>query len=143
MKISTLMLIGLALLALADGRATVRHEPAERKGDAATVAGAVLTADAEFIGLSPSEQKFVMQPGQLLVILAAGQCKPSDSFGGSVDVLRPPTPDFVKQIPLCRASDFVIGALSIQPANKDLGSYTVRVNTHGCDHTTQEFSFQV
>jgi len=91
LKIATFALTAFVLLALADGGATVRYEPAERKGDATTVAGAVLTADAEFIGLSPSEQKFVMQPGQLLVILAAGQCKPSDSFGGSVDVLKLPT----------------------------------------------------
>jgi len=142
MRIATFALISFGLLALTERGGTVRPVSINSKAEARTRAMSFALADAEYIGLVPGEQRFVTQPGRVFVVLAIGECKPGDPIGGIFE-LRPPTPDFVELIPLCRGNGHVLGALVINPANKDAGSHIVNVNTHGCDGTPQEYTFTV
>lgn len=140
MRIGTMALVGLLVLCFADGRVTVRNVTGE-KVEAPSLVAPAATADSEALTLIPSDERFVTQSFQRVVVIAVGQCK-SGETKGSIELL-PPTPGFVQLIPLCRASEFLIGALVINPTDKDLGLHQVRVHTTGCDGSGTEHSFQV
>ena len=136
----TMALGGLLVLCLADGRVSVRNVTGKKVGAPSGVAPRT-TPDSEAVLLTPSDERFVTQPGQRIVVIGVGQCK-SGETAGRIDLL-PPTPGFVQLVPVCRASEFLIGALVISPTDKDVGLHQVRVHTNGCDGSATEHSFQV
>jgi hypothetical protein len=89
------------------------------------------TPDSEAITIVPFLPRFVMKAGSQIVVLAGGPCRPGET-AGSIEVL-PPTPPFVQLIPLCRSDRGLTGALVISPAFKDVGLYTIKMSTVGCD----------
>ena len=137
MKIATMLLAGLLVMCSADRKANTEKLASEKK-----VGAPVAPPDNEGLVIVPTDQRLVIRPGHPMVVLFTGACKPGE-MNGKIQLLAP-TPDFVELIPLCRCEgDGVIGALVINPSNKDVGLHTVAGTTNGCDGTSRAFEYEV
>lgn len=131
MKIATMALAALLVVCSADRKATTEKPASEKNVGARTEIAPPSPPDSEAITIVPFLPRFVMKAGSQIVVLAGGPCRPGET-AGSIELL-PPTPPFVQLIPLCRSDRGLTGALVISPAFKDVGLYTIKMRTVGCD----------
>lgn len=118
MKITTMILVSLLVLCAGNPPVNTAKVTSEKYVEAPKGIAGAIAPDSEFVRLVPSEERFVMEAGREIVVLAIGECKPSETTG-RIEFL-PPIQDFVELIPLCRASGYAFGALIIKPQNKTL-----------------------
>jgi hypothetical protein len=142
MRITTIALAGLLVLCSTDRKANTENPASEKKVGARTEIAPVAPPDNEGLVIVPTDPRLVTQAGHPIVVLFTGACKPGET-SGRIELLAP-TPDFVELIPLCRCEGGgVIGALVINPSNKDVGLHTVAGRTNGCDGTPRDFEYEV
>jgi hypothetical protein len=142
MKITMIALAALLVLCTADRKANTAKPASENKPAARTEVAPVVP-DSEDLVIVPFESRFVMQPGHPMVILATGACKPGET-GGGIELL-PPVPGFIEVIRVCHyeGSRGVVGALVMNPSNKDVGLHQVSFTAIGCDGAGSRRGFEV